>query len=460
LILFTIPLFLAAAVTADVQSPIFSEDKNPSFSSIYHVDSVSNTTRDADFTLRVNRNAPFNCTKDGCPASVIINNKTGAVNMVTPVKVNSLYVGDRQVIDASGAWRGDPTGLKGENGKDGTNGKDGASCKIDGADLVCGDTRKPLSELKGADGRNGIDGINGESCKIIESDIVCADTRKPLSDLKGADGRNGADGKNGADGRNGIDGRNGESCKIVGTDIVCADTTKPLSDLKGADGRNGVDGRNGIDGKNGESCNIVGSDIVCADTKRPLSDLKGADGRNGTDGLNGSDGRNGIDGKNGESCKIVGQEIICGDTKRPLSDLKGADGRNGTDGRNGVNGKNGESCVVGASIYPACLDSLINQNLFKMIYSETASQECQFASVGFQKKFTSTCPTSHPNAIGGGCEMRNLVSDVNLTSSEALRTGKGWQCELITADRQLCDAVTLRVWTTCSRMAIDYSEVQ
>jgi hypothetical protein len=125
----------------------------------------------------------------------------------------------------------------------------------------------------------------------------------------------------------------------------------------------------------------------------------------------------------------------------------------------GAQGPKGESCVQGASIYPVCLNGLVTQSLFKMIYSETVTQECQFASIGYQKKFASTCPASHPNAVGGGCELRNFTN-VSLSSSEPLKSGKGWQCELIAPDSNPCDAAVLRVWTTCSRIGIDYSDAQ
>jgi hypothetical protein len=312
---------------------------------------------------------------------VIINNKTGAVNITAPTKVNSLYVGETKLIDANGKWVGPNSGLIGPQGPKGEKGDKGET---------------------GLQGDTGAMGLKGD---------------------KGDTGETGAKGDKGDTGASGPKG-----------DTGAAGATGPKGD-KGDSGATGPKGDTGATGANGDK-----GDTGATGATGPKGD-KGDTGATGANGLKGDTGATGATGLKGDK----------GDT--------GATGATGPKGDKGDTGAKGESCVAGASIYPACLNGFITQNLFKMIYSETVVQDCQFSSVGYQRKFASTCPTSHPNAISGGCELRNLV-DVNLSSSEALKTGKGWQCEFITADRDICEVAVLRVWTTCSQMAIDYSEVQ
>ncbi|HYX36013.1 MAG TPA: hypothetical protein VE954_23170 [Oligoflexus sp.] len=270
-------MFFAAGVLAEELPPIFSDDANPKFESIYYLDNISNTTRDADLVLRVNRNAPFNCTKATCPASVIINNKTGAVNIAAPTKVNSLYVGDSKLIDANGKWVGPSSGLVGPQGPEGQKGDKGDAGPK-------GDTGSSgATGLKGDKGDTGATGPKGDIGST------------GATGLKGDKGDTGATGPKGDTGATGLKGDKGDT----GATGLKGDTG--ATGLKGDKGDTGATGATGPKGDTGST---------------------GATGPKGDTGATGPQGLKGDKGDKGSfsSCVTRYVEILVGDGLNPVSE--------------------------------------------------------------------------------------------------------------------------------------------
>ncbi|HYX35769.1 MAG TPA: hypothetical protein VE954_21945 [Oligoflexus sp.] len=411
-----LPALLFAHESRGQPVPPFSDNEQPNFENSFSIDNLSNNSRGQDFTLRISKVAPLDCrSKADCPASVIISNANGSVNMPVDVNVRSLSVGKTPIIDSSGRWVSpSSSGLKGD------------SCAIIGADIVCGASKTPLSVLKGDKGDScsivgpdivcgvsstplaalrGTDGRNGDSCAIIGNEIVCGTSKIPLATLKGADGKNG---DNCTIERpdivcgstriplallKGNDGKNGDGCAIIGTDLVCGSTTTPLAALKG---------------DKGDSCSILGTDIVCGVTKIPLTSLKGGDGRNG-DGcaIIGNEivcgatrtplsSLRGADGRSGDSCAIAGSDIVCGATSTPLATLKGSDGKNG-DGCT-ISGNGFVKCGNGPAVDVKGKDGPPGPKAFSGCTSREESSQLQ----GSETSVSASC-LADETLISGGC---------------------------------------------------------
>src|SRR6478735_678138 len=126
LIFLTVLFSITFGVAAQQPVPPFSDNENPVFENTYLIDNISNNSVGADLTLRINKKAPFDCkTKKDCPASVIVSNASGNVNIPVAVNVGSLHVGKNQVIDSTGKWVGPSTGLSGPQGLQGPKGDTG-----------------------------------------------------------------------------------------------------------------------------------------------------------------------------------------------------------------------------------------------------------------------------------------------------------------------------------------------
>lgn len=297
--MFVIPLFFAAAVVAQTQDPVFSEDTNPKFDSIYYLDNISNTTRDADLVLRVNRNAPFNCTKASCPASVIINNKTGAVNITAPTRVQSLYVGGTKLIDANGMWVGPSSGLvgpqglkgdKGEKGDAGPKGDTGATGpKGDKGDTGATGATGPKGD-KGDSGATGLTGPKG--------DTGATGAIGPKGD-KGDTGATGATGPKGDTGATGAAGPKG--------DTGATGATGPKGDT-GPTGPAGPKGDTGATGPAGPKGDTGPTGATGPKGDKGDTGAKGEKGATGATGAKGDKGDRGPEGPKGSFASCTTRE--------------------------------------------------------------------------------------------------------------------------------------------------------
>jgi hypothetical protein len=158
-------------------------------------------------------------------------------------------------------------------------------------------------------------------------------------------------------------------------------------------------------------------------------------------------------GLKGDDCSIVGdgiaKEIKCGASSVKLSELKGDKGDT----------VSGESCVQGASIYPKCLEGIVSQNIFTVLMSENVTQECLSLRGIFQKKLVANCPAAFPRIVSGSCEGRLVTTSAMISSSEPLRSGDGFQCEVVSNDPNVCSEYNVRVWATCTKAGVDYSSM-
>ncbi len=213
--------------------PIFADDKDPT-SNIYDVDGLVTSTWGSDFRIRRNLNAPFPCkTMVQCPSSIIIENKTGTVNLPVDVNIGTLYVAKTQVIDSTGKWVGSPTGLIGPKGDTGPQGLKGAA-GVQGPIGSKGDTG-----LTGAQGLTGPKGDTG---------------------LAGAQGLTGPKGDTGLAGAQGLTGPKGDT-GLTGAQGL----TGPAGPIGpgGPKGDTGI-GLQGPKGEKGDGCTISDfGDVVC-----------------------------------------------------------------------------------------------------------------------------------------------------------------------------------------------------
>ena len=137
-----------------------------------------------------------------------------------------LYVGTTQVINNSGAWVGDPTGLVGEKGDQGDPGPPGTP-GADGADGADG--------APGAPGADGADGASAFEVALANGfEGTEAQWLATLVGPAGADGRDGAPGADGADGAPGAPGADG------------ADGAQGPQGPQGPPGAPGADGTDGV----------------------------------------------------------------------------------------------------------------------------------------------------------------------------------------------------------------------
>jgi hypothetical protein len=284
-----IPAFLvwlmSMVAAGQTQPPPFSDNDFPVWENTFLIDNVGNNTRGADFTVRINKVAPLDCkTKVDCPASIIVSNATGSVNMPVDTNVKSLYVGKNQVIDAAGRWVGSPTGLIGPQGLKGDTGPQGPQ------------------GLKGDTGLQGPQGLKG--------DTGATGPQGPKGDT-GLQGPQGLKGDTGATGPQGPKGDTG----LQGPQGLKGDT--------GATGPQGPKGDTGLQGPQG---------------------LKGDTGATGLQGLKGDAGPQGPKGDNGEGCWYddrTGRINCAGGTWIEIASLKGPKGDSGPAGPQGIQGTQG-----------------------------------------------------------------------------------------------------------------------
>ncbi|RZA13325.1 MAG: collagen-like protein, partial [Proteobacteria bacterium] len=257
----------------------------------------------------------------------------------------------------------------------------------------------------------------------------------------------------GPQGFQGPKGETGEGCKPQGNFIACGDEELISFDaIRGPKGDRGVQGIQGPQGPRG---------------------AEGPEGPQGERGGIGPQGTPGPKGSPGTGCKTEGGFIDCDGFKTPLESLRGPRGPQGDKGDQGVSGAKGdkgdrgaagESCVEGSSIFPACLDSIKKQPLFRIVTSEKIipTFDCVDLGEGFVKKFYGECPASHPNIIAGSCEHRwqsDQLGKVFLLSSETFQQN-GWQCEMFSKEAPICQASVMRIFLTCSSIHSDVVKEQ
>jgi len=281
LILLTVLFSVTFGVAAQQTPPPFSDSDSPIFENTYLIDNISNNSVGADLTLRINKKAPFDCkTKADCPASLIVSNATGNVNMPNSVNVGSLHVGKLPVIDASGKWVGSPAGLVGPQGPKGDTGASGAQG-------LKGDT--------GATGAMGPQGMKGD-----KGDAGVTGPKGSKGD-DGSRGLQGPKGDSGAAGPQGIKGDTGES----GQQGPKGDAG-PMGPqgMKGEMGSVGPQGPKGDQGASGVGCwyDDRTKRINCdGGTWIEMSALKGEPGAAGAQGPKGDIGARGFTGLTGPS---------------------------------------------------------------------------------------------------------------------------------------------------------------
>ncbi|HYX35328.1 MAG TPA: hypothetical protein VE954_19705 [Oligoflexus sp.] len=214
----------------------------------------------------------------------------------------------------------------------------------------------------------------------------------------------------------------------------------------------GPRGFQGPKGDSGEGCTLTEDSIICGDSIVTLDTLRGPRGDRGPQGPAGLRGPEGPQGPQGEVGPVGSQGE------------KGQQGEIGLQGPTGLAGKNGESCVKGASIYPACLEGIKSQILF-MITSDrrpAGTRVCIPYNDGYLKKFFSGCPDSHPYAISGSHQLLwTPESGINQAKFEAAypdSSRKGWTYEVTADDRSVCLAAEIKVWTTCSVSRTEFVE--
>ncbi|MDQ3234228.1 MAG: collagen-like protein [Pseudobdellovibrionaceae bacterium] len=246
LIFLSVIFFLAFGVYAQQTTPPFSDNDHAIFENTYLIDNLSTNSVGGDLTLRINKKAPFDCrNKVDCPASLIISNATGSVNMPTSVNVNSLHVGKSPVIDASGRWIGPSSGLKGDKGDTGATG-------LQGPKGDRGDTG--ATGQRGLKGDTGVTGQAGPKGETGDAGPMGAQGPKGDTGGTGLPGPKGDPGDPGAIGPQGPGGENGEGCRFdeSTSKINCAgETSISIESLKGPKGEKGDRGFTGESGPQG-----------------------------------------------------------------------------------------------------------------------------------------------------------------------------------------------------------------
>ena len=135
------------------------------------------------FTIRIKPKGVSKCENGSdCPAAIIIDPKTGKINLMGPVNVESLFSNGKPIVNSQGHWIGPEINIKGDRGPKGEQGKQGVkgdkgdpgdACRINGPYIVCGKHKYPLASLVGPQGPKGDQGQQGpkgvvNSCKVIE----------------------------------------------------------------------------------------------------------------------------------------------------------------------------------------------------------------------------------------------------------------------------------------------------
>jgi hypothetical protein len=294
LIFLSVALFLTFGIFAQATTPPFSDNEQPIFSNTYLIDNVSNNSVGGDLTLRINKKAPFDCkTKEDCPASVIISNANGNVNMPVDVNVRSLYVGKALTIDSTGRWVGPSSGLRGDKGDTGPQGPMGLQGPKGDAGPIGPAGPQGLKGDTGATGATGPQGPQG-----FKGDTGATGPAGPQG-LKGDTGATGPAGPQGPKGDIGPAGPQG----IQGFkgDTGAMGPPGPQG-LKGDTGPAGAQGIKGDKGDPGDGCwyDDQSQRINCAGgTWIPLSSIKGPQGDRGASGPTGPTGATGPMGPTG-----------------------------------------------------------------------------------------------------------------------------------------------------------------
>jgi hypothetical protein len=288
LIFLSVVGFLTVGVFAQTTTPPFSDNEQPIFSNTYLIDNVSNNSVGGDLTLRINKKAPFDCkSKEDCPASVIISNASGNVNMPVDVNVRSLHVGKTLTIDSTGRWVGPSSGLRGDKGDTGPQGPIG------------------LQGPKGDAGPIGPAGPQGSKGDTGGTGPVGPQGFKGDTGATGPAGPQGSKGDTGATGPQGPRGDTGPT-GATGPQGFKGDTgaTGPQG-IKGDTGPAGPSGPQGSKGDKGDPGDGCWYDdqlqrINCAGgTWIPISSIKGPQGDRGATGPTGPTGATGPTGPTG-----------------------------------------------------------------------------------------------------------------------------------------------------------------
>jgi hypothetical protein len=362
-------LAFSALESMGQSQPPFSDNPAPIWENSFLIDNLANNSLGQDLTLRINKNAPYDCkSKVDCPASVIVSNATGNVNMPVDVNVKSLSVGKNQVIDGSGKWVGSPTGLIGPQGPKGDTGATGPQG-------LKGDTGAVGPQgLKGDTGATGPQGPKGDTGATgpqgLKGDTGTAGPQGPTGDtgpqgLKGDPGATGPQGPKGDTGPQGPQGLKGDS-GAAGPQGLKGDT--------GATGPQGPKGDTGATGPQG---------------------LKGDTGSTGPQGPKGDAGAQGPQGLKGDT-GATGPQGLKGDTGATgPQGLKGDSGATGPQGPQGPQGPKGDSGRWSSSTCRTVTTYLEKNSLPQMsLLAECAADEfllsgaCSVSSAGELRSFT------------------------------------------------------------------------
>lgn len=353
-------------------------------------------------------------TPDDCPPAIVVNVDNGNTAIRGKTNVQSLYVGGKPIISDNGIWLGSNENLRGPQGVQGPKGDQGAGCKVSDDHIVCGDYKISLESIRGPKGDTGDQGIQGPS---------------GLRGPQGIQGPKGDTGNTGPAGPQGPTGDTGEGCRIADGNLVCGSTQVTIESLRGPQGFAGAKGPKGDKGDPGAGCKVDSGKILCGDYQIAFELLRGPKGDKGEQGITGP---------------------------------KGDKGDPGVPGAKGDKGPAGESCIRGASIYPACLDGLKSQALFKTTVSSEVegSRNCKPFDSGYLKRFFNRCPASHPYAISGSCDLDyvpvNSNERVQLIGSYPDYSGKGWTCAMTANDGPTCLDASIKVWLTCSSIRTEF----
>jgi len=168
---------------------------------------------------------------------------TGVQSMAgSSISIGSLYVAGSEVINSSGEWTGDNSGLQGVQGAIGAQGAQGIQGR-QGANGSAGSQGvQGIQGIAGFEGSNGTQGATGATGAQGIQGI------QGITGAQGIQGRQGIQGGIGADGSQGIQGRQG----TTGAQGIQG-ITGPKGDtgLQGTTGSQGIQGRQGTTGTQG-----------------------------------------------------------------------------------------------------------------------------------------------------------------------------------------------------------------